>query len=56
MYLGRIPLGRYIVPEEIANMAVILVSDMGRSIMGELIYMTGGAANLTYDAVNYTFR
>ena len=55
MYLGRIPLGRYIMPEEIANMAVILVSDMGRSIMGELIYMTGGAANLTYDDVKYGF-
>ena len=56
LYLNRIPLGRYIMPEEIANMAVVLVSDMGRSIMGELIYMTGGAANLTYDDVNYTFR
>lgn len=55
MYLGRIPLGRYIMPEEIANMSVILVSDMGRSIMGELIYMTGGAANLTYDDVKYEF-
>lgn len=55
MYLGRIPLGRYIMPEEIANMAVFLVSDMGRSIMGELIYMTGGAANLTYDDVKYGF-
>ncbi len=53
--LSRIPLGRYIMPEEIANMAVYLVSDMGRSIMGELIYMTGGAANLTYDDVKYGF-
>ena len=55
MYLNRIPLGRYITPEEIANMAVILVSDMSRSIMGELIFMTGGAANLTYDDVKYGF-
>lgn len=55
MNLERIPLGRYIMPEEIANMAVILVSDMGRSIMGELIFMTGGAANLTYDDVKYDF-
>ena len=55
MNLDRIPLGRYVMPEEIANMAVILVSDMGRSIMGELIFMTGGAANLTYDDVKYSF-
>ena len=55
MALDRLPLGRYIMPEEIANMAVILVSDMGRSIMGDIIYMTGGAGNLTYDDVPYTF-
>ena len=53
--LDRIPLGRYIMPEEIANMAVILVSDMGRSIMGDIVYMTGGAGILTYDDVNYGF-
>lgn len=55
MALDRIPLGRYIMPEEIANMAVILVSDMGRSIMGDIVYMTGGAGILTYDDVNYGF-
>ena len=53
--LDRIPLGRYILPEEIASMAVVLVSDVGRSIMGDLVYMTGGAGNLTYDDVNYSF-
>lgn len=55
MYLNRIPLGRYIMPEEIANMAVILVSEMGKSIMGDMVFMTGGAANLTFDDVNYGF-
>lgn len=55
MALERIPLGRYILPEEIANMAVVLVSDMGRSIMGDIVYMTGGAGILTYDDVNYSF-
>ena len=53
--LHRIPLGRYIMPEEIANMALFLVSEMGRSIMGDIVYMTGGAGLLTYDDVNYTF-
>lgn len=55
MSLGRLPLGRYIMPEEISNMAVLLVSDMGRSIMGDIIYMTGGAGILTYDDVPYSF-
>ena len=55
MVLERLPLGRYIMPEEVANMAVILVSSMGRAIMGDIIYMTGGAGILTYDDVPYSF-
>jgi len=55
MAIDRIPLGRYIMPEEIANMAVVLVSEMGRSVMGDIIYMTGGAGLLTYDDVKYSF-
>lgn len=55
MALDRIPLGRYIMPEEIASMAVMLVSDAGRSIMGDIVYMTGGAGVLTYDDVKYSF-
>lgn len=55
MALDRLPLGRYIMPEEVANMAVILVSSMGRAIMGDIIYMTGGAGILTYDDMPYSF-
>lgn len=51
----HLPLGRFIMPEEIANMAVILVSDMGRAVMGDIVYMTGGAGILTYDDVKYSF-
>ena len=40
-------------PEEIANMAVFLVSDMGRMVVGDTVYMTGGSANLTIDDMNY---
>lgn len=36
------PIGRYAHPEEIANMAVMLVSDAGRTIVGDIIYMSGG--------------
>lgn len=49
------PSKRYAMPEEIANIAVILVSDMGRMIVGDIIYMTGGAGTLTYDDINYNF-
>lgn len=48
-------LGRYALPEEIANMAVFLVSEMGRSIVGDIVYMTGGSALLSYEDMNYSF-
>lgn len=49
------PIGRMAMPEEIANMAVFLVSDFGRTIVGDVIYMTGGAGLITYDDVEYEF-
>ncbi len=49
------PLGRYLLPDEVANMAVFLTSNMGKSIVGDIIYMTGGSALLTFDDINYTF-
>lgn len=49
------PIGRYALPEEIANMAVILVSPMGRTIVGDMVYMTGGAGLITYDDMDYSF-
>lgn len=52
---ARNPLGRFALPEEIANMAVFLVSDMGRTIVGDIVCMTGGAGLITFDDVNYNF-
>lgn len=46
---------RWIMPEEIANMAVFLVSDMGRSIVGDIVYMTGGAGNVSNEDISYNF-
>lgn len=43
------PIKRYVMPEEVAQMAVLLVSDMGRTIVGDTIFMTGGLGNLTVD-------
>lgn len=50
-----LPVGRYALPEEIANMALFLVSDMGRMIVGDIVYMTGGAGLLTFDDMKYIF-
>ncbi len=50
------PAGRYASIEEIANLAVVLMSDMGRMIVGETLHATGGAGNLTLDDVEYSFE
>lgn len=55
MYSYHVPVKRYALPCEIANMAVILVSDMGRMIMGDIVYMTGGAGVFSNEDMNYTF-
>lgn len=49
------PLGRFILPEEIANGAVFLVSAMGRSVIGDMMFMTGGSGVVTFDDVKYDF-
>lgn len=47
--------GRFAHPDEIGNMAVILVSDMGRMVVGDVVYMTGGSGNITNDDISYNF-
>ena len=49
------PIGRYARPEEIANMAVILTSEMGRCIVGDMVFMTGGAGLITFEDLSYDF-
>ncbi|MBQ9313927.1 MAG: SDR family oxidoreductase [Clostridia bacterium] len=50
------PSGRMATPQEIANMAVIYVSNMSRTIVGDICYMAGGSGLLTVDDTNiYTF-
>ena len=41
--LPNSPIKRYATPEEIANLALVLVSDMGNLIIGDTIYATGGS-------------
>lgn len=47
LYMDKQPSGRYAMPEEIANLAVFMVSDMGNLIVGDTVYMTGGSGTLT---------
>lgn len=49
--LPKNPSGRFALAEEIANMAVILTSDIGRMVVGDILYMTGGAGVITYDDI-----
>lgn len=51
--LNSNPSGRYTTPEEIANGALFLVSDMGRMVVGDILYMTGGAGIITVDDISY---
>lgn len=50
---SQIPMGRDATPEEIANFAVVMISGMGRMIVGDMVYMTGGAGLITFDDVSY---
>ena len=43
IYNRNNPSKRFAMPEEIANVAVMLVSDMGNLIVGDTIYVTGGS-------------
>lgn len=52
---NELPLGRYILPEEIANISVFLVSNMGRAIIGDMVYASGGAGIIKYDDMPYPF-
>ena len=36
------PIGRYTMPEEIAQYAVMLVSELGDTVVGDTLYMSGG--------------
>lgn len=47
------PSGRYVAPEEVANMAVVLTSGLGRMVVGDIVYITGGAGVITVDDIDY---
>lgn len=48
MYNESCPAGRFATPEEIAHLAVFMVSDCGNMIVGDTFYMTGGSGTISY--------
>lgn len=50
------PSKRLVTPEEVANIAVVLTSGMGRMIVGDIVYISGGAGVLTCDDIDYNFK
>lgn len=42
IYTDQNPIGRYTMPNEIAEYALLLVSELGNTVVGDTIYMTGG--------------
>lgn len=45
------PQGRLVTPTEVANLATVLVSDLGRSVVGDILCVSGGAGVITFDDV-----
>lgn len=56
LFSRTIPAGRFATPEEVANIAVVLTSNLGRMIVGDVVYLSGGAGVVTCDDVDYDFN
>lgn len=54
--LPRSPIGRFVTPEEIAEMVVSLLCDSSRSVIGDAVRMTGGSGVITLDDADATFE
>lgn len=52
---STVPVGRLATPEEVANMAVVLTSTLGRMVVGDTLFLTGGAGVTTIDDCKYSF-
>ena len=48
IYYEHQPSHRYATPEEIANLALFMISPMGNMIVGDTFYMTGGSGTISY--------
>lgn len=48
------PCGRYADAAELGNLAAVLVSSLGRMVVGDMLFATGGAGVITFDDMSYT--
>lgn len=48
IYYEQQPSHRYLMPEEIANLAIFMISGMGDGIVGDTFYITGGSGTISY--------
>ena len=46
------PSGRLVTETEVANLAVVLVSGLSRMVVGDILYVGGGAGVVTFDDIN----
>lgn len=46
IYTDQNPIDRYTMPSEVAEYAVMLASDLGNTIVGETLYMSGGRGSI----------
>jgi 3-oxoacyl-[acyl-carrier protein] reductase len=53
LYNSKSPSKRLIDGMEIANLAVFLISHLGKMIVGETVIISGGTGNLTFDDIVY---
>lgn len=53
LYYQNSPAQRYVDPVEVANLAVYLISKMGKMIVGDTVYISGSCGNLTRDDIMY---
>ena len=47
IYEPYTPSHRYAMPEELASLALFMVSGAGNMIVGDTVYMTGGSGTIT---------
>ena len=48
IYYENQPAHRYLVPEEVANLAIFMMSDNGNMIVGDTYYISGGSGVISY--------
>lgn len=48
IYYKNQPSHRYLMPEEVANLAIFMISNSGDMIVGHTVYITGGSGTISY--------